>query len=530
MAPELNELVQEWLRLDKTSQGLAEYLLATDSKTAKSGVVIGHDARHNSEKFAEHAAAVFVQKGIKVWWYEGYVHTPMVPFAVKDLRAAAGIMITASHNPSQDNGYKVYGSNGAQINSPVDSAIATSIAQNLQPEVWGLDGSIHRRENILLSMKPKYRDTLTSQVELSQQLQNTPRFVYTPLHGVGLPFFVAALDQIQLSTSMVPVEEQADPNPDFPTVKYPNPEEEGALSLAMSAADRRDTKFVIANDPDADRFAVAEKLEDRWNQFTGDQVGCLLAYYIFSASLQPMNMDDCMLSSAVSSQMLGVMGQEEGFQVVETLTGFKWLGNIALELQKAGKRVHFAYEEAQGYMIPNVVLDKDGIAAAILFLSACASWGSPWAKLQQLYERYGYFETMNTYWRSPNFETTSQAFERIRAFGKPYPPHVGSRKVLRWRDLTQGYDSATDDNIPSLPCSKSSQMITCWLSGMEKDQGIRFTVRASGTEPKIKLYLECRGKDRASAIRGALEILRLMREDWFSNPELIMEEKYNEIL
>lgn len=474
------------LTIIQTSQGLAEYLLATDSKTAKSGVVIGHDARHNSEKFAEHAAAVFVQKGIKVWWYEGYVHTPMVPFAVKDLRAAAGIMITASHNPSQDNGYKVYGSNGAQINSPVDSAIATSIAQNLQPEVWGLDGSIHRRENILLSMKPKYRDTLTSQVELSQQLQNTPRFVYTPLHGVGLPFFVAALDQIQLSTSMVPVEEQADPNPDFPTVKYPNPEEEGALSLAMSAADRRDTKFVIANDPDADRFAVAEKLEDRWNQFTGDQVGCLLAYYIFSASLQPMNMDDCMLSSAVSSQMLGVMGQEEGFQVVETLTGFKWLGNIALELQKAGKRVHFAYEEAQGYMIPNVVLDKDGIAAAILFLSACASWGSPWAKLQQLYERYGYFETMNTYWRSPNFETTSQAFERIRAFGKPYPPHVGSRKVLRWRDLTQGYDSATDDNIPSLPCSKSSQMITCWLSGMEKDQGIRFTVRASGTEPKIK--------------------------------------------
>ena len=474
------------LTIIQTSQGLAEYLLASDHQNAESGVVIGHDARHNSQRFAELVAAVFVHKKFRVLWYEDLVHTPMVPFAVKHLDASAGVMITASHNPAQDNGYKVYAANGAQINSPIDAEIAASIANNLEPEVWGFSEHVNSQLDILRPMKLKYQDVVTGQTDLREHIDNFPRFVYTPMHGVGLPFLIGILNRCQLGRSFVLVKEQAEPDPTFPTVKYPNPEESGALDLAMATADDNGIKMILANDPDADRFAVAEKIGDEWHQFTGDQVGCLLAFYLFSCSSRTMGPDDYMLNSAVSSEMLTVMGHKEGFSVVETLTGFKWLGNVALELQKDGKRVHFAYEEALGYMLPEVVHDKDGIAAAFVFLSACANWGSPWAKLQQLYERYGFFETMNTYWRSPDIVTTQQAFDTIRSVGDPYPEQVGSRKVLRWRDLTMGYDSATKDHAPLLPCSQSSQMITCWLSETEKDEGVRFTIRASGTEPKIK--------------------------------------------
>lgn len=244
--------------------------------------------------------------------------------------------------------------------------------------------------------------------------------------------------------------------------------------------------MIVANDPDADRLAVAERVCGKWYQFTGDQIGVLLAYYCFQRMEIAEEDEDFMLTTAVSSQMLSYIAAEEGFSIVETLTGFKWLGNRTLELQKDKKRVHFAYEEALGYMLPGVVLDKDGVAAAITLLHAVSSWGSPHAMLQQLYQRYGYFETMNTYWRSDSIGLTHQVFDNIRSLGSPAPNTVGDRLVLRWRDLAVGYDSATDNHVPDLPVSTDTQMVTCWLSGTSSDQGTRVTIRSSGTEPKIK--------------------------------------------
>ena len=354
-------------------------------------------------------------------------------------------------------------------------------------------------------------------------------FVYTPMHGVGLVPMQATLKALGSHDRMVSVQQQAHPDSEFPTVAYPNPEEAGALDLAKATADHHNLRLVFANDPDADRFAVAEKLDDgSWHQFTGDQVGVLLADCLAKVAKPGKAGKDWMLTTAVSSQMLSVLANARGLAVEETLTGFKWLGNRALQLEGKGDKVHFAYEEALGYMFPDIVHDKDGIAAAVIFLRACQDWPScsPWLRLQELYGAHGFFHTINTYWRSPNMTTTSAVFDRVRHIGNPYPKLVGGRSVIRWRDLTVSYDSGTDDHTPRLPVSKSSQMITCWLEKVGgTDEGIRFTVRASGTEPKIKIYLECHSNDSISAETVAAQMLEHIKLEWFNDPCLIMEKK-----
>lgn len=512
------------LTIIQTSQGLAEYLLEEDPHARVAGVVIGHDARHNSEVFARLAAAAFIKKGIRVLYYEGLVHTPMVPFGVKTHAAAAGVMITASHNPALDNGYKVYGSNGCQINTPVDEEIAASILNSLEPISWKFDEKSSLLTPILPPTSLLYKKAVGTYLHQPAMTQTIPNFIYTPMHGVGLAPINATLGYA--SSKMTIVEEQAHPDPDFPTVNYPNPEEYGTLDLAKATADRADIHLIFANDPDADRFAAAEKVNGQWMQFTGDQVGVLLAFYIYTHAEPQLNSDDFMLVSAVSSQMLSLIAADAGFSVRETLTGFKWLGNCALDLERQGKRVHFAYEEALGYMFPSIVHDKDGVIAAGVFLNACAEWGSPWAKLQELYHKYGTFVTVNTYWRSPDVSTTSAIFEKVRQLGKPFPQTVGDRQILAWRDLTTGYDSSTKHNVPVLP-RQSGQMITCRLGG-NSQRGVeqtRFTVRASGTEPKIKIYLESHGENPLACRDEAAQVLNAVSREWFNDPKLVIEEK-----
>ena len=238
------------LTIIQTSQGLGEYLLREGISAG--GVVIGYDARHNSKKFAELAAAAFMVKGIPVWWYEDTVHTPMVPFGVKTFKAAAGVMITASHNPKEDNGYKVYGSNACQINNPVDSHIAGSILENLEPITWSFEASSALLKSIRGPATQKYCDAVSEFVgQFSTETYSVPAFVYTPMHGVGYKPMKELMQKFGHLKNMTLVPEQNDPDPDFPTVKYPNPEEDGALDLAEATADNQGVTFILANDPDA---------------------------------------------------------------------------------------------------------------------------------------------------------------------------------------------------------------------------------------------------------------------------------------
>lgn len=514
----------------QTSQGLAAYLLRKVPEAATKGIVIGRDARHNSFEFASVAAAAFLAYGINVYWYEKLVHTPLVPFAVMHKGAAAGVMVTASHNPAQDNGYKVYWSNGCQIIPPHDQGIAATIMRNLEPVSWKLDVNSPRLSILGFDVAETYFNKVTKLVPWHVQV---PSFVYTPMHGVGLPFFTEAIgrmprgdqDASGSQISMHTVSEQAEPDPDFSTVKFPNPEEKGALDLAIRDATRLRYKLIIANDPDADRLAVAEYIslagnQTMWRQFTGNEIGILLASYtleLYQTAHKAGNL--AMLSSTVSSGMLKAMAEAEGFRFVETLTGFKWLGNVAQHLTAEGYKVAFAFEEALGYMFTDVVWDKDGVSSAVAFLSAASEWSkqglTPFQKLHQLYEMYGYFADANTYLISPSAETTKLVFDTIRAQGvdhsRPHPASLGEKAIVQWRDLTRGFDTATEDNKPELPVDKDSQMITC-----ELEHGVRFTIRGSGTEPKIKLYVEGRGATLEEAKQNAVVTQRCLIEEWFS--------------
>jgi phosphoglucomutase len=503
----------------QASQGLAEYLLATCEDVKHRGVIIGRDARHNSEKFAKLTAAAFVAKGIKVWWLEEPVHTPLVPFGVKELNAAGGVMVTASHNPAQDNGYKVYWENGCQIIPPHDKGIAAAIEADLEPISWDeevVDNNLLVQGTLGLVQDAYFKAVAYSadwEGKLRQASDLKLKFSYTAMHGVGLRYMKAALERLGVAQYMSIVEEQAHPDPDFPSVKFPNPEEKGALDMAIWSADRHGIELILATDPDADRFAVAEKVDGQWHQYTGNQLGILLASHIMERYTKPKD-KLAVLSSTVSSRMLAVMAAKEGFHHEETLTGFKWMGNVALFLDEQGYDSRFAFEEAIGYMIPGVVHDKDGVAAAATFLTAVVRWQhhglTPWKKLQKLYSTYGHFEDANTYLISPSPAVTVQVFEHVRSLGTPFPEKLGKRKVHRWRDLTKGYDSAGEDHKPKLPVDPESQMITC-----EVDGDVRFTVRGSGTEPKIKFYIEAKGRNSESAKKMANEVLKELLEEWF---------------
>ncbi|KAL1872492.1 hypothetical protein Plec18167_006610 [Paecilomyces lecythidis] len=490
------------LTVIQASQGLAKYIAQKHPALASRGVVIGHDARHNSAKFAAFAANAFIALKIPVWWYDKSGATPLVPYGVISLGAAAGIMITASHNPALDNGYKVYFHNGAQINSPIDVEIAQSIEENLAPwpTAWNeLNPHVEGiKYDTYQDVLQKYINSITQYALSTVSEWKTPKpFVYTPLHGVGgliMPSICSATG----IKDILAVAKQVDPDPDFPTVAFPNPEETGALDLAMKTADENNRDLIIANDPDADRFAVAEKVNDSWFTFTGNHIGVLLASHIID-SIGDDGRRIAVLNSAVSTGMLEKMALAKGLHFEETLTGFKWMGNIARKLEKDGFKVPFAFEEALGYMFTEVCYDKDGLTAALVFLAAEAKWRAqgltPYAKLQQLFKEYGHHETMNSYFRSPNPVTTAALFRSIRNGSFSESKTLGSFKILRWRDMTEGYDSGTPDGKPVLPVDSTSQMLTLWL-----DRDVKFTLRGSGTEPKVK----CKFPSRETVISELL--------------------------
>lgn len=488
----------------QTGQGLTKYLMDAISDITQKGVVIGYDGRYNSKRFAELTTAIFIANGIKVYLFHKICPTPFIPYTILKYKCAAGIMITASHNPKDDNGYKVYWENGAQIISPHDKKIQNYILNNLKPleSSWDVN-------NIYES--PFYKDPTNDIIRYYyEDLQDnvlypeinettTLKFTYTAMHGVGYDYMKRAFDTANFQPFLV-VEEQKLPDPEFPTVKYPNPEEgKSALDLSIKLADEKGSSIILANDPDADRLACATKTKSgEWHVFSGNELGALLGWWMIHAYrvLNPQtDLDNTyMLTSTVSSKILATMAKKEGFNFEETLTGFKWMGNKAVDLMREGKDVLFAYEEAIGFMCGTKVLDKDGISAGIRVaeLSAyLATQGLTLSdKLQEIYSEYGHHISDNSYWICHEPSVIEAIFERLRSYsGKPntYPAGIldGKYIITGIRDLTTGYDSTKLNNKAVLPVSKSSQMITFTF-----ENGLVTTLRTSGTEPKIKYYNE----------------------------------------
>uniref|UniRef100_A0A0V0G6E7 Putative phosphoglucomutase/phosphomannomutase n=1 Tax=Triatoma dimidiata TaxID=72491 RepID=A0A0V0G6E7_TRIDM len=499
---QMNDLV-----IIQTAQGLLKYLSTKQVEVLKNGLVIGYDGRHNSKRFAELTAGIFLRAGSPVYLYSKVCPTPFVPFGVTKYQAAVGVMVTASHNPKEDNGYKVYWNNGAQIISPHDKGITKCIEENLKPEegVWDLS-ILNDNKKLIDPLEEVMKDYLgiigRNVVDKGKNLDAPFNITYTAMHGVGYPCIVEAFKKAGFK-ELIAVKEQILPDPEFPTVKFPNPEEgKSALDLAIKTADSNNSVIILANDPDADRLAVAEKTEN-WKVFTGNEIGAFLGWWMIHTYKNKHPSADYsnvyLLSSTVSSKILKTMATAEGFSFEETLTGFKWMGNRAYQLMKEGKEVLFAFEEAIGFMCGHAVLDKDGVSAAVAVAELTTylynNGLTLTAKLIDIYNKYGHHLCDNSYFICHKPEVIKVIFNRLRNFKEKcnglslqsYPECLvnGKYKVISVRDLTTGFDSSKQDNKTSLPISSSSEMITFTF-----DNGFVVTLRTSGTEPKLKYYTE----------------------------------------
>ncbi|KAI0710386.1 phosphoglucomutase first 3 domain-containing protein [Cerioporus squamosus] len=522
-----------WARMNdliiiQASQGLCAYVLEHVRDARSRGVVVGHDHRHHSEKWAKLTAAAFIDQNVLVYLHPKVIHTPLVPFTVKAKGAACGVMITGLNSPPQDNGYKVYWENAVQIIEPHDKGISASIKQHQESRPLDLD-SLAASPLLEHFDDAAYFEYIGSLCHYSRSLNaQTPlKFVNTSMHGVSDAAMTRAFKLFSFPP-YIPVAEQQKPDADFPTVKFPNPEEKGAQDLAIATATASGADYILAQDPDSDRFAAAEKSADgKWIQFTGDQLGtlfasaCLDKYKESGKALSQL----AMVASTVSSKMIEAMAHAEGFRFAECLTGFKYIGNTALSLEEEGYEVPFGYEEAIGFMFGTQLRDKDGVAASVVFAELAVSLQKQGktasSHLKELYEKYGFFQTSNSYFICTEPRTIDTIFARIRNFDgkgtvtKPsYPKSIAGLEVTSVRDLTIGYDSANPPSYkPTLPLS-SGHMIQ--FRAVNKGDGtkITLTTRTSGTEPKIKYYLEGSGKDAPAVARLLPRVVEELSESW----------------
>ncbi|WP_370894759.1 phospho-sugar mutase [Janibacter sp. GXQ6167] len=449
-------------------------------------VVIGYDARHGSADFARDTAGVVTAAGGRAMLLPRTLPTSLLAFAVRHLRADAGVMVTASHNPPQDNGYKVYLGDGSQIVSPADVEIAAEIAK--VESVASVPRAHAGWEVLSEDIVEAYLDGVTQVIDPHSAREVS--IVHTAMHGVGTQTLLAAFDRAGFPAPET-VAAQAEPDPDFPTVAFPNPEEDGALDLALAQASESGADLLIANDPDADRCAAAVRDRDGgWRLLSGDELGVLLGSRIIVGGVEP---DESLACSIVSSRLLAAMSAAVGVNHVETLTGFKWIARVP--------GLRFGYEEALGYCVdPRRVKDKDGISAALLIAELVAilkaQGRSVLDVLDDLHRQYGAHASGSFSVRVDQLEQIETVMRRLR---ENPPQQIAGVDVAQFDDLNEGGALPPTDGLR-------------WYLV----DGSRVIVRPSGTEPKVKIYLEAieyvrdEGLDHARWIAG--ERLGRLRE------------------
>jgi phosphomannomutase len=492
--------------------GLLAYLLETTEGAADRGLVVGYDGRRLSKELAREVVEVAVGAGFRARIFDHVVPTPLVGFACKELGAAGAVMITASHNPPEYNGYKVYWGNAAQIVPPHDEGIARAIdavgplsAVPRVPFEEALESG--RAELVEPALEDRYHATIQGLV-VRPGVRRDLVIAYTALHGVGDVPTRRALAAAGF-TRVHSVAEQAEPDGAFPTVRFPNPEEAGAMDLVLGLAARVSADLVIANDPDADRLALAVRAGEghaspgSYVQLTGNEVGCLLGSYLLEHAPW-RGSKPVVVSSLVSSPMIGAIAEAHGARWEETLTGFKWIANRSLELADEGYGLVLGYEEALGYTVSNVVRDKDGVSAALVAADMTAHHASEGRTLLDaldlLARRHGLFlsrQVSVTMKGKEGAQTIARIMSRVRA--SP-PTRLGTHEVLAVRDLQARTRRARDGSVTPL-AFLASNVIALDLEG-----GHRVMLRPSGTEPKIKYYFDIReavgGREHMSSARA----------------------------
>jgi phosphomannomutase len=468
----------------RTTRGLADFLLET--RPEEPGfVVIGFDARPTSRQFAQDTAGVLAAAGVGVRYFPDYAPTPLVAFAAKHLGASAAVVITASHNPPADNGYKVYDSNAAQIIPPSDAAIAQAISNVGEADgVPRVESAFEVSHPLIEKLQSSIVDVYWAEIDASRPIKpsSTVSIVYTPLHGVGGRTLLDVFARTS-HKDISPVAEQFEPDGTFPTVAFPNPEEPGSLDLALEAGERSKAALVIGNDPDADRLAAAIPNDGGWRLFTGNELGVILASHILGNWMSPDT--PITACSVVSSPMLARMAKASGAFHLTTLTGFKWIANAALAAEAEGRGTFaFGYEEALGYTIGRTVRDKDGISAALVLADIAAVEAEAGRTL---------LDTLSDLWQEHGIWVSSQ--ESIVMAGRE-----GQSAIL---DAVDRIAASPPESVNGLPVTavidyrRGAESRPPWLGAqhlieVELGDSGRVLVRPSGTEPKLKIYADLR--------------------------------------
>ncbi|NOI95907.1 MULTISPECIES: phospho-sugar mutase [Vibrio] len=473
------------LVIQETATGLGHYLIEHVANATMRGVVVGYDGRLDSKQFAIDTASVLTALGIKVYLTSNVAATPIVAFGIEHFNAAAAVVVTASHNPPEYNGFKVYWENGAQIIPPHDAGIAAEIDSAATKPIPLMSLSDAETQGKLVWLTEGYYQTYRAAINKSPFVKNdiesaNTTIAYTAMHGVGAQMAEDLLHDSGFH-KVFSVAEQREPDGHFPTVNFPNPEEKGAMDLVVNLAKSVDADIACANDPDADRFAVAVRTDDgSYKMLTGDQVGVLFAHYLLS---KPHTKNQLVGNSIVSSTLLEKVANSHDATYFQTLTGFKWLANIGMHLEDEQNEFLFAYEEALGYTIGTQVRDKDGLSAIVVFAQLVEELKSQgrtvWDLLAQISFEHGVHTNAQ---RSIALDPDSPSIgSKLRA---AQPKTINGIAISVIEDLHSSLRFITGGATEEINLPASDVLI------YHLEDGSRIIVRPSGTEPKVKVYYE----------------------------------------
>lgn len=477
------------------TQGLANYLKKTYPNEQIS-VAIAHDCRNNSRFFAETTAAVFSANGIQVYFFEALRPTPELSFAIRELGCKSGVVVTASHNPKEYNGYKAYWNDGAQLVPPHDKNVIAEVAKIKSIDEVNFEKDESNIQLIGQDIDEKYLNKI---VELSVspeaiKAQHDLKIVFTPIHGTGITLVPKALEKIGFTNVHV-VEEQAEPNGNFPTVVYPNPEEAEALSLALKKARELDADLLLGTDPDADRVGIAVKNKaGEWELLNGNQTGSLLIYYMLEAWQQrnKLNGNQYIVKTIVTTDLIDRIAEHYGVESYDTLTGFKWIASVIAE-QEGKKEFIAGGEESYGYLIGDFVRDKDAVASCAL-ISELAAFAKNQGKtvydmLLEMYQRFGLYKEKLISVKKEG-KKGAEEIQRMMADLRSNPPQqIAGSKLVKIIDYQHGLSldlNACREEHVDFPKSNVLQYFT--------EDGNKISARPSGTEPKIKFYISVNTK------------------------------------
>ena len=490
----------------RATRGLARYLLEKPEE-AKRGVVIAYDSRRCSAEFAKDTALVLCAEGVPAYLFDALRPVPILSYAVRHLHAIAGVVITASHNPPQYNGYKVYGEDGAQVGPEAAEGITRIIRETAYTECVLMDEEEAIRKGLLKIIGDKEVDddyiadvkTLSINPKLLREEGPKLNIVYTPLHGSGNVPVRRVLKEIGL-TNVAVVKEQEMPDPNFSTIKVPNPEDPGAYELAFKLAAEVGANVIFATDPDCDRLGVAVKDgKGEWHLLTGNDIGCVMLHYILSSKQKAGTLpkDGAAVRSIVSTSLANRICDSFGVTMFETLTGFKFIGEKIQQFMDKGDHTFlFGFEESYGFLSSTFVRDKDGVNASLLISEvacACMAEGiTLYDRVQQIFKEYGYFVEKVVSTTLPGKDGLTRMKEIMTGLRKNPPKEIAGLKVTAVRDYLKGVRTENGKEEPTgLPTSD--------VLYFELESGCWVCVRPSGTEPKIKLYVNSNDKTQEAA-------------------------------